>query len=59
MAIVNQPTPPPGAYEEGADQGRCCRVLYNCAEWPRKKLISEIINFTLVLYPLPTQLPQK
>jgi hypothetical protein len=40
MAIANQLTPPPGAYTEGADQGRgCCRVLYNYANRPRKKSI--------------------
>jgi hypothetical protein len=25
MAIVNQLTPPPGAYAEGTDQRQCCR----------------------------------
>ncbi len=28
MGIVNQLTPPPGAYAEGADGGQRCRVLY-------------------------------
>jgi hypothetical protein len=37
MAIANQLTPPPEAYVEGADQGWCCRALYNYANWPRKK----------------------
>ncbi len=55
MAIANQLTPPPGAYAGGADWGRCCRVLYNCADRSRKKLISELIDFFLVFYPLPTQ----
>ncbi len=36
MAIANQLTPSPGAYVEGADQERCCRVLYECADRPRK-----------------------
>jgi hypothetical protein len=37
MAIENQLTPPLGGYAEGADRGRCCMVLYNYANQPRKK----------------------
>jgi hypothetical protein len=60
MAIANQLTPrPPRACAEGADRGQCCRVLYNCANRPRKKLVSELIDLILVFLPLPTQLPPK
>ncbi len=48
LAIMNQLTPPPGAYAEGADQGRCCRVLYNYANRPRTKIINKCNNFILV-----------
>jgi hypothetical protein len=59
MAIVNQLTPPQGTYAEGADQGPCCRVLYNFVNLPRHKIIIELINYILVFYPLPTQMPPK
>jgi hypothetical protein len=52
MAIANQLTPPPGAYAEGDYQGRCCRVSYNYANQPRKKLIKKINNFVFVFYKL-------
>jgi hypothetical protein len=45
MAIANQLTPPLGAYAEGADQGMCCRVSYNNADRPRKKLIKKLNIF--------------
>jgi hypothetical protein len=38
MAIATQLTPTPGACAEGADQGGCCRVLYNYADRLRKKM---------------------
>jgi hypothetical protein len=52
MANANQLTPPPGACAEGADQGRCCRVLYNYANWPRKKITKKLNNFILFFYKL-------
>jgi hypothetical protein len=48
LAIMNQHTPPPEAYAEGADQGQCCRVLYDYANRPRKKTINKRNNFILV-----------
>jgi hypothetical protein len=59
MAIAKQLTPPPGAYAEGADQGRYCRVLYYCADRPRKKLISELNNFILVFINYQSPTPPK
>jgi hypothetical protein len=50
MAIANQLTLPPGAYTEGDDQGQCCRVLYNHANQPSKKLIKKLNYFVLVFY---------
>jgi hypothetical protein len=57
-AIANQLTPPLGVYAGGADQGRCSRVLYNCSDRLRKKLISELSNFILVFMPSQLNCPQ-
>ncbi len=38
-----------------ADQGLGRRVLFNCVDWQRKKLMSEHINFSLVFYFLRTR----
>ncbi len=39
-------------------RGRCQRVLFIFVNWLRKKLISELIHFSLVFYFAPTWLPQ-
>ena len=44
MAVANQPALSPGASSEGVGQGRCERVLFNSADWPRKKIISKLNN---------------
>ncbi len=48
MDVANQPTPPPAASLEGVGQGWSLRVLYNYADWPRKKIISKPNNFILI-----------
>jgi len=42
MAVVNLPALPPGASSEGVGRGRCAGVLFNSADRPRKKLISNL-----------------
>ena len=50
MAVASLPALPPGASLEGVGQGRCERVLFNLADRPRKKLIT---NLNDLLYFLP------
>jgi len=48
MAVANLPAIPPGASSEGVGQGRCVRVLFNSADLPRKKLITNLNNLFYV-----------
>ena len=51
LAMVNQPTPPPGASAEGVGQGRCVRVSFNLADWPREKKSIHIKFILLICNP--------
>jgi len=42
MAVANLPALPLGASSEGVRQGRCARVLFNSADRPRKKIITNL-----------------
>jgi hypothetical protein len=55
MAMVNQPTPPPGASVEGVGRLRSARVFFNLADRPIKKLISKL-NYYFSLYNPPNSI---
>ncbi len=42
MAVANQPALPPGASLEGVGQEQCARILFNLADWLRKKIITKL-----------------
>ena len=44
MTVANQSPIPPGTSLKGAGRRRCARVLFNLADWPRKKLITNLSN---------------
>ena len=48
MVMANQPTPPPGASAEWVGGGWCPRVLFNLHDWPRKKLLLNLIYYILI-----------
>ncbi len=50
--------PTPGSLCGRGWRRPCCRVLYNWAYWPRKKLISELINLIFVFIPSQLNCPQ-
>jgi hypothetical protein len=58
MAMVNKPTPPPGASSEGVGQGRCGWVLFKYADRLRNKSITKLYDFILIFIFFHFYLPQ-